>query len=578
MANALALPILRIDDANGAPISGAKAYFYVTGTTTPAEVYTTAERTTPHASPVVANSAGILAPIFLDPSITYKLVVTNAAGTPIDRWTVDPISDTSSLLETYIDAGNAIMVNLAAPPYNAVADSDDQTALVQEALDELPDGATLHLPPGVKFSLRDLTFPARGYLHYRIDDDTDTYFLTPDLGSGEEVMFSFNSSYPADPTGSAANETIFAASLHPGVIVDVRKDVEGHDAFFSPGQDRANPARASYLVRDQQSNAFGIHYEYYGDTWSNTSGIGFYTYRRIQTLKGVTSTDWPTPPSVNDRIRGAGGPADAPVAAGFFIGFDSVTDETVVEWITGRFLSGMTVTNTTANPDVIATATIDDDSDDDPDRNQPLSTAIRTGNWGIGIPPGLFQDLFSVGGDIGVTSTITFDQYVEKEVTYPGYTWRLDLNSPSVGCSIRQAASESEARLWVYDDPDESDGIARGMVGAVCASCRFDDSLATSPAWINVTGVTNPATGQYKVDFRRDVANAAYQVQVSMTSGMARASASTFYNVAYEFTEVDDLFVYVYLVDLAANTVTAADIPASNTVSVTIFGADIPTS
>lgn len=71
--------------------AGAKAYFYVTGTTTPQNTYQDSALTTPHANPVVADSAGVLPPIYLDPTLDYKLTLTTSAGTLI--YTVDPVND-----------------------------------------------------------------------------------------------------------------------------------------------------------------------------------------------------------------------------------------------------------------------------------------------------------------------------------------------------------------------------------------------------------------------------------------------------------------------------------------------------
>ena len=87
----LSKPIFNIEDANGDPVSGGKAYFYLTGTTTPATVYTDALLSTPAANPVVANSAGRFAPIYLDRSVTYKLIVKDASDVTVQ--TIDPLND-----------------------------------------------------------------------------------------------------------------------------------------------------------------------------------------------------------------------------------------------------------------------------------------------------------------------------------------------------------------------------------------------------------------------------------------------------------------------------------------------------
>ena len=51
-------------DANGAPLSGGKLYFYATGTSTPKTTYSDAALTTPNANPVVLDAAGVPGDIF----------------------------------------------------------------------------------------------------------------------------------------------------------------------------------------------------------------------------------------------------------------------------------------------------------------------------------------------------------------------------------------------------------------------------------------------------------------------------------------------------------------------------------
>lgn len=79
---------VRINSA-GTPYAGAKVNFYLTGTTTPTDSYQDNALTTPHANPVVADSAGQFAAIYLDPAITYKAVITDSSDNVLD--TVDPV-------------------------------------------------------------------------------------------------------------------------------------------------------------------------------------------------------------------------------------------------------------------------------------------------------------------------------------------------------------------------------------------------------------------------------------------------------------------------------------------------------
>jgi hypothetical protein len=145
--------------------AGAKAYFYATTTTTPQDTYTTSALNVAHPNPVVADAAGVLPPIYLDPTLQYKLTLKTAADTLI--YTVDPVNDQvlsaaiiTALLTQSIIGGllypvtaeeTAALVtptNYAYPPldvrrYGAVGDnSTDCTTALQNWLKVLNIAAT----------------------------------------------------------------------------------------------------------------------------------------------------------------------------------------------------------------------------------------------------------------------------------------------------------------------------------------------------------------------------------------------------------------------------------------------------
>ena len=85
----LALPLFQLLDNNGDPLSGGKLNFYSTGTSTPKDTFSDDALTTANANPVVADSAGRFADIFLE-SGTYKVVLTDSLDVVI--WTADPVT------------------------------------------------------------------------------------------------------------------------------------------------------------------------------------------------------------------------------------------------------------------------------------------------------------------------------------------------------------------------------------------------------------------------------------------------------------------------------------------------------
>jgi hypothetical protein len=106
-------PVFNVVDSVGAPISGAKAYFYLTGTTTLVNTYTTVQRTVANTNPVIADSAGRFPPIYLDPDITYRMKLTDAADILIlDR---DPIAVAEDGDETLVLSTIAALQAYNAP-------------------------------------------------------------------------------------------------------------------------------------------------------------------------------------------------------------------------------------------------------------------------------------------------------------------------------------------------------------------------------------------------------------------------------------------------------------------------------
>lgn len=71
-------------------VASAKLNVYLTGTTTATTFYTDPAGTTAGSSPLTADGAGQFAPIYLDPSITYRIKVTNSAGSTT-YYDIDPV-------------------------------------------------------------------------------------------------------------------------------------------------------------------------------------------------------------------------------------------------------------------------------------------------------------------------------------------------------------------------------------------------------------------------------------------------------------------------------------------------------
>lgn len=133
MALILADPLFDIINSTGAPISGAKAYFYVTGTTTLTNVYADNALTTPLTNPVIADSAGRFVPIFLDPAVTYRLIVKNASDVPVGNGDVDPLNPTGNIGTASIQDGAVTAAKIATGAVTTAKIGDGQVTLAKLA-------------------------------------------------------------------------------------------------------------------------------------------------------------------------------------------------------------------------------------------------------------------------------------------------------------------------------------------------------------------------------------------------------------------------------------------------------------
>lgn len=92
MANRFINPNSQYLSATPNVYSGGFLFFYVTGTSTPTDTYSNAALSIANSNPVTLDSAGRpLTEIFLDPAVTYKVVLEDSLANVI--WTRDPVVD-----------------------------------------------------------------------------------------------------------------------------------------------------------------------------------------------------------------------------------------------------------------------------------------------------------------------------------------------------------------------------------------------------------------------------------------------------------------------------------------------------
>lgn len=130
MAGTLFAVAFRAVDANGAPYSGAKWKFYVSGGSTPTNVYADSALGSSLGDTVTADSGGLFASIYLDSSVVYRAVLQNSTGSVTIR-DIDPVN--TEILNDLASTAGAGMIGTT---------SGDT---VQEVLDTLPDFGTTAL-------------------------------------------------------------------------------------------------------------------------------------------------------------------------------------------------------------------------------------------------------------------------------------------------------------------------------------------------------------------------------------------------------------------------------------------------
>ena len=80
----------RATDTDGNPISGATWNFALTGSLTPASVYSEADLSVSLGATVTADSGGLFVPIYLDDAVSYRAILKDAGGATIID--IDPVN------------------------------------------------------------------------------------------------------------------------------------------------------------------------------------------------------------------------------------------------------------------------------------------------------------------------------------------------------------------------------------------------------------------------------------------------------------------------------------------------------
>lgn len=177
-------PLLQMVDENGEPYAFALAYFYATGTTTPIEIYASADDVDDTlTNPVVADEKGLWPPIFIDSNTPARMVLVAAGGDLEDPLIdVDPVNTVISVGAANLEDG-AIEGKLGYTPVNpANAIFTAQARMtIEDPLEVLheDDMGFRCYPRIVKNVNYTLTLDDAGKLLQKDDTSTPTWTIPP---------------------------------------------------------------------------------------------------------------------------------------------------------------------------------------------------------------------------------------------------------------------------------------------------------------------------------------------------------------------------------------------------------------
>jgi hypothetical protein len=228
----------QVENANGTPVSGAKVFFKIKGTSTNATTYTDSALTVPAANPVVADAAGWFA-TYLSPTVNYDIQIKSADESITYQSTSvspsatgsQPVDATLTALAglglenrklirgTGVDTGQLVTLSTAqgvfyAADYGAVGDgTTNDAAAIQAAID------AAEATGGGQVIFDDKTYALASGLTLR----TNNVYL---LGKGYDIRH--------DVTVEFAGTTVFKATAAMATMIS-HAPTEGASANFLVG-------------------------------------------------------------------------------------------------------------------------------------------------------------------------------------------------------------------------------------------------------------------------------------------------------------------------------------------------------
>lgn len=201
----LIYPVISYIDEAGVPLVGGQLFFFASGTNTPQNTFADGALTTPNANPLIADARGQFGPIFLDPTLGYKVKLEDANS--VEQWVFDPITWTwiTSQIAAAVAVETARAEAAEAAITAALAASDAAQSAVNTALSDAITAETVRAEA------------AEAVLQGEIDTINATLAGLPTSFSGTRGG-QFDLSNPFDVTFSPAfpSQCGFLAGAYPG--------------------------------------------------------------------------------------------------------------------------------------------------------------------------------------------------------------------------------------------------------------------------------------------------------------------------------------------------------------------------
>jgi hypothetical protein len=377
--------------------------------------------------------------------------------------------------------------------------------------------AIIDIEGGVRFASTGLSFLPLAddvfvYLRYYANSDTTKGVPSGGGATNEQMLLSVNSGYPGDATGAMVAEQNFSAPLHPAIVLNIAKQVDGADAHFPATQIRiptsTNPVRASYNLRDENVQRFRMIYEGYGD---NNVATGVYLQPFLLTvdLNNVGSTGWPTIPAAGTVITGV-------TSGAIGIKVSHNTTDCFVKWVAGQFLPGEKITDgVTTSTNNIGGGGVTYAETTNAFFGMGINNPVAT----YGVPPGYAVTGLDIGARLTLRKSTGSVGGANHKETVTNAGMLFTNTAAAVPTTGRQIQLDGSNRLV------SSSGVANGtgstahaLINSVGAHCFFPHGGGVNANAFNVATAVPTGTGTYTMTFTNALVNANYSVVITRTN------------------------------------------------------------